>query len=189
MTSRKRDTSLGTGVYFAADDYVGFWRRILILVIDIAFILLVLSLLDMILLAIPAEQTSTTYNLPHIAIAWVYFTVIKASPVRTLGYRIARARIVDLRGQSPNLLRMTFRMLIIAFGPIGYTLDFLWGFTDEDHQMLHDRLTGTCLINNKAQPLGEGEIHLAIYTVLGMFLMYPHVIHPSTRQAATSNST
>ena len=35
MTKQKRDTSLGMGVYFSQDDYVGIVRRVVILIVDL----------------------------------------------------------------------------------------------------------------------------------------------------------
>ncbi|MBT9314716.1 hypothetical protein [Leptothoe spongobia] len=39
MTTHNHDTSLGMGVYFAPDDYVGIMRRFVILIIDFAVLI------------------------------------------------------------------------------------------------------------------------------------------------------
>ena len=43
---------------------------------------------------------------------------------------------------------------------------------------MRDRLTNMCLVRNRADPIGTGEVLLAYFTAFGYTLAYPHVIHP-----------
>ena len=116
MTTHHRDTSLGEGVYFASDDYVGIMRRVVILVVDLAVLVVVYFALATPLIAMTGDL-SETFLLIYCLCVWAYLTVLKASTLRTVGYRLTGSRILNLRGQRPSIYRMTFRLLLWAFGP------------------------------------------------------------------------
>ena len=48
----------------------------------------------------------------------------------------------------------------------------------DDRQTLRDRFAGTCLINDGANPIGTGEIHLTYFDIGYFNLAYPRVVHP-----------
>jgi len=178
MTTDKHDSSLGTGVFFAKDDYAGIIRRIFILVID-----LIAILVGYVVLAVPYaiffEVIDGPFVLLYFGFVWAYSTVLKASPIRTVGFRLTGTRILNLRGERPSILQMTFRLLLWVMGPINLVYDLFWAGTDEDRQTLRDRFAGTCVVKNNAEPIGTGDIHLCYYTAMAMSLMYPAVIRPA----------
>ncbi len=175
MTTGKRDTSIGVGVYFALDDYVGIMRRVVILVVDLA-VLIVMYIVFAALFTTLAGDLNGTFILIYLLCVWAYLTVIKASRIRTVGYWLTGSRILNLRGKRPSIFRMTFRMLLWAFGPFNLLFDLLWSGIDDDRQTLRDRFAGTCVVKNRAEPIGTAEIHLTYYHALGFALMYPRVM-------------
>lgn len=185
MTTRKRDTSLGTGVYFALDDYVGLVRRVMILIVDLAVLVGVYFLFAAAFVAM-AGDLNGTFVLIYIGFAWAYLTVLKSSRIRTAGYWLTGARILNLRGKRPSVFRMTFRELLWAFGPFNLFLDLLWSGIDDDRQTLRDRFAGTCVVNHRAESIGAAEIHLVHYNAFGFALMYPRVMRPRDTELQAS---
>jgi len=108
--------------------------------------------------------------------AYLYLTLLKASRVRTLGYKLTGSKIVNLRGQRPSIIWMTFRLALWIGGPFSFLFDLFWSGIDDDRQTLRDRFAGTCVVNTNAEPIGESEIHLAYFTAGGFNLMYPKVM-------------
>ena len=110
MKTRKRDHSLGEGVYYAADDYIGIGRRIVLICVDLTVIILGGVVLAWTLATVDAEGSERSmmraalYSwLLYVALVAAYMTVIKASKIRTIGYRVAGTKIVDLRGRRPSI--------------------------------------------------------------------------------------
>jgi uncharacterized RDD family membrane protein YckC len=185
MTTGKRDRSLGTGVYFADDDYIGIRRRAVILVVDVTVLLLSYAALwtafDLVGSDLEIEFFVTFWFL-----AWCYMVVLKATGVGTIGYWLTGVKILNLKGTRPSLLRVTFRDLIWAFGPFNFVMDLLWSGVDDDRQTLRDRFAGTCLVRKYAVPIGTARIHLTYYDAFGFTLMYPRVARPRHAKPADS---
>jgi uncharacterized RDD family membrane protein YckC len=177
MAVRQRDTSLGSGVYFAPDDYVGIGRRIIIFLVDALVLATALFFLAT-LWSIVLGRFQGVLMVTALLLVWLYEVVLKRSDFRTVGYRLAGCRIVDLHGQRPSLFALTFRWLLWTFGPSVLLFDLMWSGIDDDRQTLRDRYAGTCLIKHSAVPIGTGEIHLAYYDTGSLNLMYPRVTHP-----------
>lgn len=173
MTTRTRDTSLGVGVYFAPEDYVGILRRAVIVVVDLAVLVLLFFAV-----AVLGGVLNGTLTLVYLFCVWAYLTVVKASRIRTVGYRLTGARILNLRGTRPSVFRMTFRLLLWLLGPFNLVVDLLWSGIDKDRQTLCDRYAGTCVAKARAEPIGTAEVHLACYCALGLALWYPRVARP-----------
>jgi uncharacterized RDD family membrane protein YckC len=180
MAIRQRDTSLGTGVFYAQGDYVGIRRRFLIILVDSFVLAVMFSGLATVWLGViggpPMVFTTAT-----IALFWTYEVVLKRSSWRTVGYRLTGCRIVNLQGQSPSLFALTFRSMLCMLWMLGLfnlPFDLMWCGIDDDRQTLRDRFAETCLINERATPIGAGEIHLAYYDIGILNLYYARVTHP-----------
>jgi len=180
MALRERDRSLGTGVYYAPHDYVGIGRRLLILVIDGIVLSFILFIFLLFWIAIGGGPP-VVFTVAVFSIAWIYAVLFKRSPLRTVGYWLTGCQLVNLQGQRPSLFAITFRSLLWMFGPFNLLFDVLWCGIDTDRQTLRDRFAETCLINDKAMPIGAGEIHLTYYDIGSFNLMYPRVVHPVSR--------
>jgi uncharacterized RDD family membrane protein YckC len=180
MPTRHRDHSLGEGVFFAPEEYAGVGRRILIVLVDsMVIVCATIALAVLLFLASDyiGERTCFYCWVLHLILVWAYLTVIKTSRIRTVGYWVAGTKIIDLNGKRPSLVRMTFRLMLWIFGPFSFFFDLIWVGVDPDRQTLRDRFAGTCVVANRAEPLGRGEIHLAYFNAGGFAISYPHVTH------------
>lgn len=179
MSPRPRDTSLGSGVYFKSEDYIGLGKRLVILVVDLSVVAasIVSSLLMGVIASLFFGDVEPLYVLACLIWIWLYLTAIKASPTRTLGYRAVGAKIITLRGEQPSIFRMTLRSSLWILGPFNLLYDLLWTTVDDESQTLRDRFAGTYVVKAGAEPIGKGEIHIARYTVLGYNFAYEHVSH------------
>lgn len=170
---------LGHGAYFLTSDYVGLMPRVAILIVDVFTLALFYTAAGAAFVNL--DILTDDQFLWFIAIsAWLYMTVLKASRFRTVGYWLLGARIVDLNGGKPSLLRMTFRFLLCVFGPFSLIFDLLWVSTDQQRQTLRDRYAGTCVVKHRAEPVGRAEIRLVSYHALGFNLMYQQVMQPKS---------
>ena len=179
MTKRQRDRSLGDGVYFAANDYIGFSPRLVIMFVDTAVLLAIAWLLTFVWLIVMGVFTGVFALIVGLAF-WLYLVPLKRSKTRTIGYRLMRVKLVTLKGQRPSLMMLTFRSLLWIFGPCNFVLDLIWCGIDDDRQTMRDRFTYMCLVKNDAEPIGTGEVHLAYFNAFGYALTLPHVVHPKT---------
>lgn len=106
---------------------------------------------------------------------WLYLAVIKRTDIRTFGYRAAGLRVVDLKGKRPSLLKMTWRFVLLVFGPFHLLVDFFWLGGDENRQTLRDKLARTYVVKAKAQPAGSGTIQFVKYYFWGYAFLFPEV--------------
>ena len=177
MERPQGDSSLGVGLYYAEDDYIGLGKRLLILAVDSCVLALALWITDVLWNALPPNDTT------HMVLSWglagfayAYLTVIKASRIRTLGYRLLGAKVLTFRGERPSIFRMTLRLFLwVLFD----AKDLVWVGIDQDRQSLRDRYTGTCVVKANAISIGEAPIHLAYYQAFTYSLMLPTVCRPS----------
>jgi uncharacterized RDD family membrane protein YckC len=180
MAPQQRDRSLGSGVYYAPDDYVGLGRRVIIFFVDSIVLAAALFCVIFIWLLVGGGPPI----LLTIAIAttvWIYIVFCKRSPLRTVGYWLTGCHLVNLQGQRPSLSALTLRSLLWMFGPFNFLFDLIWCGIDDDRQTLRDRFAETCLINDGSIPVGTGEIHLTYFDVGTFHLMYPRVTHPKIK--------
>jgi len=175
MNGAKPQFGLGEGVYYACGDYAGIVRRLLIFSIDLVVILFGAIAIQVAFEYLPWQGKPGWLPVATwLGLSYLYLTVLKPSPIRTLGYLLCRAQIVTLSGGRPSFVRMTWRLLLILiFHPI---FDLIWVGIDDDRQSLRDRYAGTCETRYKARPLGHGAIHLTHYFAAGYALMFPKVM-------------
>jgi hypothetical protein len=114
--------------------------------------------------------------------------VVKPTKLRTIGYRIADLKVVDLRGVRPSIFQMTWRFLLLVFGPIDLLVDLIWLGGDENRQTIRDKLAATYVIRRDAVPIGAGPIVRRNYFLLGCSFLFREVkrnrIESDTRQGA-----
>jgi uncharacterized RDD family membrane protein YckC len=177
MAKRRRDHSLGNGVYFAADDYIGLGPRIIISVVDTFVLLVMLWLLAFVWLIILGDYTPLLPLVYAIAV-WLYVVPLKRSKIRTVGYRLTKCRLVTLQGTRPSLWMLTLRSLLWLYGPCTFAFDLIWCGIDQERQSMRDRFSLMCLVRNDARSIGEGPIHLAYYTALSYVVIFPRVVQP-----------
>jgi len=74
----------------------------------------------------------------------------------SVGNLITRTKVVATSGGPINILRATVSVALrnafaIVFG-VGLILDYFWPLVDPRHQTLHDKLSGTFVINTRELP-------------------------------------
>src|SRR5678815_2799288 len=99
-------------VYYSRGDYAGFWRRLMVDLIDFTLLLVVVVTIALgAALILPNGEQA----LPHvlfwsgIALGFVYLVLLKHSRFRTLGYLVGGIRIVSIQGQRPSIWSLTIR--------------------------------------------------------------------------------
>lgn len=156
------------GLYFRREDYAPFWVRVLVDVIDIlTFGALCSALMIPVLVIAPFNRmTVNLILLMFVALAFLYFVIVKRSRFRTLGYRVGRVRIVALNGQTPGYTALTLRMMFGILGPLNWLLDLIWLSNDTNRQALRDKFANTYVVKAKAQSAGNGRIVFRHYDIL-----------------------
>lgn len=163
-----------TSALFADGDYVGIFRRFVIVVVDgcvIALMWLVLvglwyGLID------PTGEPFDQFMWSWICFIYLYLAILKPTRVRTLGLWVTGARVVDHRGKAPSFVRMTFRLLLWLLGPFNPAIDFFWLSGDCHRQTLRDKFAGTYVVGRHAVPIGRGKRKAAYYNLMGATLIF-----------------
>jgi uncharacterized RDD family membrane protein YckC len=167
------------GVYYSPQDYVGVFKRILIDAIDIPVALLLsVAVIWSAMRLTDAVELEGALAL-CVGVWFGYFVLLKRSPIRTLGYIVAGARIVDLRGDRPGLLRLSARLLLAVLGPFNFVMDLFWLTGDPDRQALRDKFVGTYVVRRQATPAGSGPIVFRTYMFWGMTFLFKEVARPT----------
>lgn len=183
------------GVFYRYEDHAGFFRRILIDLIDvtIAFALSITCVsLARAAFTSGSEGRFYAFLFSWFGVWYIYFVLLKRSRLRTAGYWIGGVKIVNLRGERPGLFWMTFRLGFAVFGPLNVVVDLVWIGNDDYRQALRDKFARTYVIRRNATPAGRGPIHYEYYTLLGMSLIFPEVVtdrSPIAQLAASADAT
>ena len=177
------DNSLGDADYYDPKDYVGFGKRLIVMLIDsIAIVLIGIALwlpfVVLLLAEVIESDPSGLYLLTFLIAIWVYLAPIKRSDFGTIAYRLLGIKLVSAKGGRPSLFNMTMRMTIWMFGPFNVVLDLLWLGADTESQSLRDCYLGTYLVKRDAIPIGRAPVHLTRYYAMGFALAYPRVCRP-----------
>jgi len=91
----------------------------------------------------------------HVLQAWIvvvagaYFVWFWTHNGQTLPMKTWNIRLVAADGRPLGVARAIHRYLIALLGLAAAGLGFLWALFDRDRQFLHDRLSGTALIDAK----------------------------------------
>jgi uncharacterized RDD family membrane protein YckC len=166
------------GVYYARDDYAGFWRRLVVDLIDFTALGLAAFFTTVVAaLLLPVDKRGLTLVLfwSASALGFLYLVLLKRSRFRTLGYRVGGLRIVSLQGERPSLWSLTIRALFAFFGPFNLLIDVIWLTSDERRQALRDKFAHTYVIRDRAVPLASGPITYVPYTLFGASFVFAEV--------------
>jgi len=166
-----------TGVYYRRNDYMGVARRLLIDVIDIPVAMALSALVVFAAKALTGGRgISLEAALLLIGAVWfAYFVILKRSTIRTLGYIVFGARIVNLKGGQPTVLSLLARLCFAFIGPLKAVVDLFWLTGDPNRQAIRDKFAGTYVIRLNATPAGTGAIRLRTYMLWGMTFMFNEV--------------
>jgi len=175
----ERSSSL-QAVWFFPSDYVGFWRRLAVELVDgVVIVVVLLVVTATVVLLDPAEELNDA-TLAVLVSGWAvfiygYFVVLKRSRVNTVGYRLARVRIVDAYGRPPGLGALTLRLPFGLLGPFNVILDMLWIPSDRHKQALRDKLAHTYVVKANAEPAGPARVVFRTYYIMGMSFVFQDV--------------
>ena len=182
------------GVIFRREDCAGAGRRFLASFVD-GFVLIGFSSVWRFVcwFVVLDRELSLWLWLGSIAVAiTAYLGVLKRSPFRTLGYRLAGIEIVGLDGTRPGLwpmfLRSTAGVLWALSGSIMFLVDLSWIGHDEQRQTLRDKLAGTVVIRSGATPVGSGTQSVRLHSFLGwtLYLREGKPLPAAVPQASTA---
>lgn len=161
-------------VCFSPGDYAGLGRRLAAELVDLCTIaVLGVAVVVIIVLVIPAEAPGDAVLLAAwTALMYGYFVMLKRSRFRTLGYRLAGVRLVDVRGRPPGVGALSVRLLFAVAGPINVVLDMMWIPSDRCRQSLRDKVAHTYVVKARARPAGPGLIVYRQYYLMGMSFLF-----------------
>jgi len=162
------------GVYFRREDYLGVARRLLIDAVDLPVAVLLWWLAVTLTRPLFSDAEGPAFLL-LCATCFGYFVLLKRSRFRTLGYVVARARIVSLEGRPPAVMSLVSRLLFALAGPLNFAFDIVWLTGDRDRQALRDKFAGTYVVRRRASPAGSGPVVLRNYMFWGMSFVFREV--------------
>jgi RDD family len=171
------DRTAMQGAHYRPEDYLGVFRRLLIDIVDLPIAVLLSMLLVAALLAVaPRLEDVDGIGLLVWATVWFgYFVLLKRSTFRTVGYVVARAQIVNLKGERPSVGSLIARLLFALAGPLNFVLDIMWLTGDSNRQALRDKFAGTYVVRRGARPAGTGPVVLRNYMFWGMTFLFREV--------------
>src|SRR5262245_65115826 len=111
MTPPAEPATNELGDYYQPGDYAGLFRRLVIIVVDLATLagaFLAVSVIDSAVSREESRGISSAAVYSWLAFAYVYFVFLEASPIGTLGFLLTGVKIVTLEGRRPSFIRMTF---------------------------------------------------------------------------------
>ncbi len=164
------------GVFFALDDYAGMWRRFAAISIDL-IILIILTAAAVLFFEYTRDIVSTPRPIIMLTLfgIWYAYLVVTKRLMETLGYKLMGIEILDLRGNQPSLLLMSFRSLFYFIGPMNLLFDIFWIGGDPNRQGIRDKFSGTYVVKKGSTPLGVGRVKYVTYYVWGYMLMFREV--------------
>jgi len=165
------------GLYFKHEDYAGFWRRLVIDLIDVFVVACICLTLAITLgAAFPSSESIGDATLATCTtIVLSYFVILKRSRMGTVGYRVGGVRIVGMNGQPPSWSSLILRLLFAALGPFNVLLDLGWLPGDYHRQALRDKFAHTYVVRRKAQPIGTGRVVYRNYEICGWNFMFREI--------------
>lgn len=178
------------GVYYNKKDYASLLKRIIAAAIDTLVLLVFVVLISVIwsLIFMPPNVEilseygwlalvffSPAYFWFCTLIAYLYLAILKRSAIRTLGYRITKIKIITMKGKRPSILQMTWRFVLLVFGPIHILVDLFWLGGDDDRQALRDKFARTYVVAVDSSPTGSGAFVFANYNLLGFSFLFREV--------------
>ncbi len=179
-----------SGVYYTKGDYASLFKRIISAGTDLLVLIILAVLISFpwsMTFSPPDYDILSEYGWIALAfygpgyfwfctlIAYLYLAVLKRSSLRTFGYRAAKLKIVNMKGECPSLLQMTWRFLLLIFGPFHIFVDLFWLGGDDDRQALRDKMAKRYVVGVDASPAGSGQYLYANYNFFGFTFLFREV--------------
>lgn len=165
-------------VIFARSDYASLRRRIAAALVDIGVVFAILIVLSTVAmwLVVPPEvwkapkspqrQRSISRHMRPInaqllggwmALCGLYHVGLRRTRGGTLGYRLARVRIVDARGETPPWRALGKRFLLGTPTVPFFGISYLLCRQNPKRQAFHDQWSGTWVVRRNASPAGPAR--------------------------------
>ena len=126
-------------------EYIGFWIRLAVQLIDHVFILIAVFLLQVI-----ANFASWVWILVVPVIVYLIYKHLKC---QTPGRKLLKIRVVNAKGEDVGFWRGAFRETLAKFiSAVFFYLGFFWIVWDRRKRGWHDHLAGTFVV--RVQPKG-----------------------------------
>ena len=166
------------GVFYEQQDYAGLWRRILAWAVDLAFMLFILGGYCYLNFYFFNDQIMAfkVSFFGSLLIAYIYLAFLKSSKLKTLGFRVADVKIVDLYGNKPSWSTMSTRFMLLAIGPFSLIIDLLWVTGEPTKQTLRDKYIGTYVVRNSSEPKGTGKLQNVSLDFIGWHLVFKELV-------------
>ena len=163
------------GALYDLQDYVGFWRRMGIVTVDLIVYGLIALFLSVVVsfVSISSGMDAEDPRIGAVSVvaalvfALIYFPVLKSTRVGTVGYKLFKVRLVDLKGRQASLVKSFVRFCFVAIGPFNWLFDLVWLSGFKHKQAFRDLFVGTYVIRKEAEPIGRSRIIHPTYDVLG----------------------
>ena len=184
------ELSKNQGVYYKLQDYGSLYKRIGVAITDLLFLIIIFFIIASVWPFFFSSLDLTSgveygwlalafftpaYFWTCTTIAFLYLAILKPSSIRTIGYRIAGLKIVNMRGFKPSLLQMAWRFLLLVFGPFHFIIDLFWLGGDDDRQSLRDKMAGTYVVRENSAPEGVGAFKYSNYNFFGLSFTFKEV--------------
>lgn len=170
---KRRRSSETIGVFYNSGEYVGFWRRLAIDVIDLTVVAIATFAT---MAALGLRESAWARDGVLLVFGLGYFVLVK-SHTRTIGYRLCRAQLVRLTGEPPTVWCLLFRFMFWFAGPVNPLLDLMCIPSDAAKQSLRDKLTRTYVVNVHARPAGSGRLVRVLHFWMTQVWVFIEVDH------------
>jgi uncharacterized RDD family membrane protein YckC len=151
-------------VIYSDSDYAGFWRRMLVCLVDGSVFLFSMSIVSVVgkFLPLPGPVRALMLLSAIIVLPLAYFVSLKGAGRRTLGYWIAGVQLVDVYGGHVSywtlMKRSAWGIFTFIVIPPFFLGDAYFMFLDKHRQTLRDRLAHTYVVRTDAKPKGFAKV-------------------------------
>lgn len=165
-----------TGVVFKEEDYAGFWRRLIILIVDLFVVIVITTpcyLADSYRYEEYYSDNELVFFYVGMFLSYLYLTVLKASKIGSIGQIVTGTEILTIRGRRPNIFLMTYRLLFWLVGPVNFIADLAFIYMNKEKRTLRDGLCNTIVLKRSADPISNtAEIRNIRVMVFGFYILY-----------------
>lgn len=135
-------------------EYVGFWKRLVAMIIDTLILLVIIVPL---LLAIYGRQYAELAGAGGFAGTWDFLIQVVFPAIAVIlfwrfysatpGKMAISARIIDAKtGKAPSTVRLVVRYFAYIVSMLPLFLGFIWVAIDRRKQGFHDKIAGTLVV-------------------------------------------
>lgn len=169
------------GPVYARNDYVGFVRRTVALLLDVVILgLFVATSAATWETLAPDEWLDGPQHTFFVILVWLclmaYLFGFRMTNRGTPGYRIMGICYAPMIDGESHAFSRVYRSAIAVFLLLFFALDHLWILFDPCRQALHDKLSGFYVVKRRAQPIGACRVNRRVINFFMLtFMVYEPV--------------